>query len=81
MACPLNARMSDGGDILRMTVAGANECVDMMQAGISNPTKVERVALQKAVSIASLLLTTEAFTTDIPEAEKVDSSMEHGAES
>ena len=63
MACSLNARMSDGGDILRMTVAGANECVDMMQAGISDPTKVERVALQKAVSIASLLLTTEAFIT------------------
>ena len=43
------------------------EYVDMMQAGIIDPTKVERVALQNAASIASLLLTTEALITDIPE--------------
>ncbi len=41
--------------------------VDMMQAGIIDPTKVERVALQNASSIAALLLTTEALITDIPE--------------
>jgi chaperonin GroEL len=41
--------------------------VDMLQAGIIDPTKVERVALQNAASIASLLLTTEALITDIPE--------------
>jgi len=41
--------------------------VDMLQAGIIDPTKVERVALQNAASIASLLLTTEALVTDIPE--------------
>src|SRR5512132_1266122 len=41
--------------------------VDMIQAGIIDPTKVERVALQNAASIASLLLTTEALVTDIPE--------------
>jgi chaperonin GroEL len=41
--------------------------VDMMQAGIIDPAKVERVALQNAASIASLLLTTEALITDIPE--------------
>jgi chaperonin GroEL len=41
--------------------------VDMIQAGIIDPTKVERVALQNAASIASLLLTTEALITDIPE--------------
>ncbi|MGH7263557.1 MAG: TCP-1/cpn60 chaperonin family protein, partial [Candidatus Rokuibacteriota bacterium] len=44
-----------------------NEYVDMMQAGIIDPTKVERIALQNAASIASLLLTTEALVTDIPE--------------
>ena len=43
------------------------EYVDMLQAGIIDPTKVERVALQNAASIASLLLTTEALITDIPE--------------
>jgi chaperonin GroEL len=47
--------------------AEANEYVDMMHAGIIDPTKVERIALQHAASIASLLLTTEALITDIPE--------------
>src|SRR6266567_6061578 len=41
--------------------------VDMIQAGIIDPTKVERVALQNAASVASLLLTTEALITDLPE--------------
>jgi chaperonin GroEL len=41
--------------------------VDLVQAGIIDPTKVERVALENAASIASLLLTTEALITDIPE--------------
>jgi chaperonin GroEL len=43
------------------------EYVDMMQAGIIDPTKVERVALQNAASVAALLLTTEALVTDLPE--------------
>jgi chaperonin GroEL len=47
--------------------ADSNEYVDMLQAGIIDPAKVERVALQNAASIASLLLTTEALITDIPE--------------
>ena len=47
--------------------AESMEYVDMLQAGIIDPTKVERVALQNAASIASLLLTTEALITDIPE--------------
>jgi chaperonin GroEL len=47
--------------------AESMEYVDMMQAGIIDPAKVERVALQNAASIASLLLTTEALVTDIPE--------------
>jgi chaperonin GroEL len=52
--------------------------VDMMQAGIIDPAKVERVALQNAASIASLLLTTEALITDIPEEEKKAPAMPHG---
>jgi chaperonin GroEL len=47
--------------------ADSMEATDMLQAGIIDPTKVERVALQNAASIASLLLTTEALITDIPE--------------
>src|SRR5881397_3489103 len=47
--------------------AESMEFVDMLQVGIIDPTKVERVALQNAAEIASLLLTTEALITDIPE--------------
>jgi chaperonin GroEL len=43
------------------------EYVDMMEAGIIDPTKVERSALQNAASVAGLLLTTEALITDLPE--------------
>ena len=43
------------------------EFVDMIQSGIIDPTKVERVALQNAASVASLLLTTEALICDLPE--------------
>jgi chaperonin GroEL len=43
------------------------EYVDMLEAGIIDPTKVERSALQNAASVAALLLTTEALVTDIPE--------------
>jgi chaperonin GroEL len=48
--------------------AESNEFVDMIKAGIIDPTKVERVALQNAASIASLLLTTEVLITDLSEA-------------
>jgi chaperonin GroEL len=44
--------------------------VDMFDAGIIDPAKVVRSALQNAASIASLMLTTEALVTDIPEEEK-----------
>jgi chaperonin GroEL len=50
--------------------AESNEYVDMMHAGIIDPTKVERIALQNAASIASLLLTTEALITNMPDDEK-----------
>lgn len=46
------------------------EYVDMFEAGIIDPLKVERIALQNAASIASLLLTTEALVTEIKEKEK-----------
>jgi chaperonin GroEL len=47
--------------------AESMQYVDMLQAGIIDPTKVERVALQNATSVASLLLTTEALIADLPE--------------
>jgi len=43
---------------------------DMIEAGIIDPTKVARTALQNASSVASLMITTEAVVTDIPEKEK-----------
>ena len=43
------------------------EWVDLVKAGVVDPTKVTRSALQNAASISGLLLTTEALITEIPE--------------
>jgi chaperonin GroEL len=48
------------------------EYVDLIEAGVVDPTKVTRSALQNAASISGLLLTTEALITDIPEPEPAD---------
>ncbi len=47
--------------------AARKEYVDLVEAGIIDPTKVVRVALENAVSVASLLLLTEATMTEVPE--------------
>lgn len=47
--------------------AATGKYEDMIEAGIVDPTKVTRSALQNAASIASMILTTEAVVTDIPE--------------
>jgi len=47
-----------------------NEYEDLVKAGVVDPKKVTRTALQNAASIAGLLLTTEALVTEIPEKEK-----------
>ena len=49
--------------------ASKEEYVDMKKAGIVDPTKVTRSALQNAASIASMVVTTESLVTDIPEPE------------
>ena len=49
--------------------ADADSYEDMIKAGVPDPTKVTRSALENAASIASLLLTTEALVADIPEPE------------
>jgi len=51
---------------------------DMIEAGIVDPAMVTRSAIQNAVSIASMFLTTEAVITDIPEEKKNDSGMHQG---
>jgi chaperonin GroEL len=50
--------------------ADKNQYEDLIEAGIIDPTKVTRTALQNAASIAGLMLTTEALITDIKEEEK-----------
>lgn len=61
--------------------AEGEEFLDMMEAGIIDPTKVARIALQNASSIASLLITTECLVTEIPEKEKKGPPMPgHGME-
>ena len=57
--------------------AETNAFEDLMEAGIIDPTKVTRVALQNAASIAALLITTECLVTEIPEKEK-GPPMPHG---
>jgi len=54
------------------------EYVEMFDAGIIDPAKVSRMALQNAASIAALLLTTECLVTDIPEKEKAPPAAPHG---
>jgi chaperonin GroEL len=48
----------------------SGEFVDMVKAGIIDPAKVTRSALENASSIAGMILTTEALITEIPEKEK-----------
>ena len=51
--------------------AETEEYEDLVSAGVIDPTKVTRTALQNAASIAALLLTTEALVSEIKEDEKV----------
>jgi chaperonin GroEL len=59
--------------------ANDGEFVDMFKAGIVDPTKVTRSALQNAASIAGLMLTTEAMVTNIKDDEKDNASRIEGA--
>jgi len=54
--------------------AGRKEYVDLVEAGIIDPTKVVRIALENAVSVASVLLLTEATMTELPESKKEPSA-------
>jgi chaperonin GroEL len=50
--------------------AARKQYVDLVEAGIIDPTKVVRIALENAVSVASVLLLTEATMTELPEPRK-----------
>jgi chaperonin GroEL len=60
--------------------AASGEYEDLAAAGILDPTKVVRTALQNAASIAGLLLTTDAAVTDAPEPKKAGPAMPGGGE-
>jgi len=58
--------------------AANNEYVDLIKAGIIDPKKVARFALQNAASVASLMITTEAIITEVPEKEKAPAMPDPG---
>jgi chaperonin GroEL len=62
-------RMREGKGNLGLDAA-RGQYVDLVEAGIIDPTKVVRIALENAVSVASVLLLTEATMTEIPEPAK-----------
>lgn len=55
--------------------AASDVYVDMVEAGVIDPTKVTRCALQNAASVAGLMLTTEVTVTDLPEEKKEGGGM------
>jgi chaperonin GroEL len=58
--------------------AETDQYEDLVKAGVIDPTKVTRTALQNAASIASLMLTTEAMIAEIPEASSAPAGGGHG---
>ena len=58
--------------------AAKDKICDMVEAGIIDPAKVVRLALQNAASVATLLLTTEALVAEIPEKKKAGGHPPHG---
>ena len=60
---------TDSNDLNRGFDAQTGEYVDMVKAGIIDPTKVVRLALQNAASVAGLLVTTEAMVAEKPKKE------------
>ena len=62
-------KLLDSNDLNRGFDAQTGEYVDMVKAGIIDPTKVVRLALQNAASVAGLLVTTEAMVAEKPKKE------------
>jgi chaperonin GroEL len=60
-------KLLDGQDANRGFDAQNEKYVDMFKAGIVDPTKVVRAALQDAASVAGLLITTEVMVADVPD--------------
>ncbi len=56
-----------GFDVLKTESTATAQTIDMIKAGIIDPLKVVRTAVENSVSIAAMILTTEALVTDLPE--------------
>jgi chaperonin GroEL len=65
----IDARMMVDEKLMKGLDARSGKWVDMWEAGIIDPTKVSRTALEKAASVASLMLTTETIVTELKEEE------------
>lgn len=63
-------KIKESGDPNYGFNAASLEYVDLIQAGIIDPAKVTRCALQNAASVSSLLLTTDALVSEVPKKEK-----------
>jgi chaperonin GroEL len=59
-----------GYDVLSLESADTAKPIDMIKEGIIDPLKVVRTAVQNAISVAIMVLTTESLVTDIPEPKK-----------
>jgi chaperonin GroEL len=83
-----NSGLDPGVAIEKIRTAGTNptmgldaatgQYVDLVESGIIDPTKVVRVALENAVSVAGVLLLTEATMTDLPEPKPTPAGAEAG---
>jgi chaperonin GroEL len=77
----------DGGVVVAKVAEGKgnfgydalkDEYTDLVKAGIIDPTKVARSALQNAASVSTLLLTSDALIADMPKEEKKETGGGHG---
>lgn len=60
-----------GYDVLGLESEETAKPVNMIKAGIIDPLKVVRTAVQNAISVGTMVLTTEALITDIPEKKEI----------
>ncbi len=61
------AATGQGFDVLKIETVETAKPIDMLKAGIVDPLKVVRSAVQNAISVGTMILTTEALVTDLPE--------------
>ena len=73
-----NSERGYGFDVMQIESVETAKPIDMIKAGIIDPLKVVRTAVQNAISIATMVLTTEALITDLPEKKESTPAMPGG---